>query len=96
MDDDDKPKSKNTQLANALLNLSNSDMAQILNLRINAEGSGGKESGGYFGGGRIGYEMPIDRTSSIEPYVQGFMGKPTSRPIVGKITGAGVNFRKNF
>ena len=91
MDDDDKPKSQKTQLANALLNLSNSDMARMLNLRINSEGGGGKGSGGYFGGGRIGYELPMSETSSIEPYVQGFMGKPA-----GKITEAGINYRKRF
>jgi hypothetical protein len=99
MDDNDKPKSKNTQLANALMNLSTSDskVAQMLrNLRINAEIAGGKESGGYFGGGQIGYDFPITETSSFEPYVQGFMGKPTNQPIAGGITGAGINYRKRF
>ena len=59
-------------------------------------GGGGKDSGGMFGGGRLDYNVPLDSTSSIAPYVEGFVGKPKSQPITGGMKGLGVNYRKRF
>ena len=68
----------------------------LRNIQFTGGGGGGKESGGTFGGGRIGYEFPINETSSISPYVQGFIGKPVNQPITGGVTGLGLNYRKRF
>jgi hypothetical protein len=68
----------------------------LKNIQFSGGGGGGKESGGVFGGGRIGYEFPINETSSISPYVQGFIGKPVNQPITGGVTGFGLNYRKRF
>ena len=59
-------------------------------------GGGGQGSGGMFGGGRLAYNVPIDSTSSIAPYVEGYVGKPKSQPITGGVTGMGVKYRKSF
>ena len=67
----------------------------LRNLQFSGGGGGGKE-GGMFGGGRLTYNVPLDSTSSIAPYVEGFVGKPKSQPITGGMTGAGVNYRKRF
>lgn len=65
-------------------------------LQFSGGGAGGKTSGGIFGGGRLGYEYPLDSTSSITPYVQGYAGKPTNQPITGGLTGLGLEYRKKF
>lgn len=68
----------------------------LRNLRFSGGGGGGKESGGMFGGGRLAYNFPLDSTSSIAPYVEGYVGKPKGQPITGGMTGLGVNYRKSF
>ena len=67
----------------------------LRNLQFSGGGGGGKETG-MFGGGRLAYSVPLDSTSSIAPYVEGFVGKPKSQPITGGVTGLGVNYRKSF
>ena len=67
----------------------------LRNLQFSGGGGGGKETG-MFGGGRLAYNVPLDSTSSIAPYVEGFVGKPKSQPITGGVTGLGVNYRKSF
>ena len=59
-------------------------------------GGGGQGSGGMFGGGQLSFNVPIDSTSSIAPYVEGYVGKPKSQPITGGVTGMGVKYRKSF
>jgi hypothetical protein len=68
----------------------------LRNLQFSGSGGGGQGSGGMFGGGRLAYNVPIDSTSSIAPYVEGYVGKPKNQPITGGVTGLGVNYRKSF
>jgi len=68
----------------------------LRNLQFSGGGGGGQGSGGMFGGGRLTYNVPLDSTSSLTPYVEGHLGKPKSQPITGGVTGLGVNYRKNF
>lgn len=59
-------------------------------------GGGGQGSGGMFGGGRLTYNVPLDSTSSLAPYVEGHLGKPKNQPITGGVTGLGGYYRKSF
>ena len=59
-------------------------------------GGGGQGSGGMFGGGQLSFNVPIDSTSSIAPYMEGYVGKPKNQPITGGVTGMGVKYRKSF
>jgi hypothetical protein len=59
-------------------------------------GGGGQGSGGMFGGGQLSFDVPIDSTSSIAPYVEGYVGKPKGQQITGGVTGMGVKYRKSF
>jgi len=68
----------------------------LRNLQFSGGGGGGQGSGGMFGGGRLAYNVPLDSTSSLAPYVEGYVGKPKSQPITGGVTGLGVNYRKSF
>ncbi len=67
----------------------------LRNLKFSGGGGGGKE-GGMFGGGQLSFNVPIDSTSSLAPYVEGYVGKPKSQPITGGVTGMGVKYRKSF
>ena len=67
----------------------------LRNLQFSGGGGVGKE-GGMFGGGRLAYNVPIDSTSSIAPYVEGYVGKPKSQPITGGVTGMGGYYQKRF
>jgi hypothetical protein len=68
----------------------------LKNIQFSGGGGGGKESGGVFGGGRLAYNVPIDNTSSVTPYLQGFVGKPTNQPITGGLTSLGMTYQKRF
>ena len=42
------------------------------------------------------YDIPVGKNSVISPYVQGYVVKPSGAGLSGKLTGAGIQFRKSF
>lgn len=59
-------------------------------------GEGGREKFVTAGGGRLSYDIPAGRNATISPYVEGFVAKPQGRELMGRITGAGVMYNKQF
>lgn len=59
-------------------------------------GEGGREKFVTAGGGRLSYDIPAGRDATISPYVEGFVAKPKDRELMGRITGAGVMYNKQF
>ena len=67
----------------------------LRNLQFSGGGGGGKETG-MFGGGRLTYNVPLDSTSSFQPYLDVYANKPKNQPITGGVTGLGGYYRKSF
>lgn len=67
----------------------------LRNLQFSGGGGGGKETG-MFGGGRLAYTVPLDSTSSFQPYLDVYANKPKNQPITGGVTGLGGYYRKSF
>lgn len=59
-------------------------------------GEGGRDKFVTAGGGRLSYDIPAGRDATISPYVEGFVAKPKDRELMGRITGAGVMYNKQF
>ena len=59
-------------------------------------GGGGKDQYAFDAGGRLLYDIPVGKNSVISPYVQGYVVKPSGAGLSGKLTGAGIQFRKSF
>ena len=68
----------------------------LKNMQFSGGGGGSKDSGGVFGGGRLAYELPLNKTSSITPYLEGYLGKPINQPITGGLTGLGLMYKQKF
>ena len=68
----------------------------LRNLQFSGGGGGGQGSGGMFGGGRLTYNVPLDSTSSFQPYLDVYANKPKNQPITGGVTGLGGYYRKSF
>jgi len=59
------------------------------------EGGVGKRSAG----GRLSYDIPVGKNATLSPHIQGFVAKPSTtedRKIMGRFTGAGVTYNKQF
>ena len=101
MDDSERLAEALKYYGNKSLNFGNTqeetEIEKILrNLQFSGGGGGGQGSGGLFGGGRLAYNVPLDSTSSIAPYVEGYVGKPKNQPFTGGVTGLGGYYRKSF
>jgi len=59
-------------------------------------GEGSKDKSITSGGGRLSYGIPVGRDATLSPYMQGFVVKPKDRKLMGRITGAGVMYNKQF
>ena len=59
-------------------------------------GGGGKDDYGTSGGGRLTYDIPVGKDATLSPYLEGFAAKPKEGELTGKLTGAGVMFKKPF
>jgi hypothetical protein len=60
------------------------------------EGGGGKDKYATSVGGRLSYDMPVGKNATLSPYVAGFVAKPKDRELMGRFTGAGVTYEKQF
>ena len=59
-------------------------------------GGGGKDNYVTSGGGRLSYDIPVGKDATLSPYLEGFVAKPKEGELTGKLTGAGVMFKKPF
>ena len=59
-------------------------------------GGGGKDNYVTSGGGRLSYDIPVGKDATLSPYLEGFVAKPKEGKLTGKLTGAGVMFKKPF
>ena len=64
--------------------------------RLSFVGEGGKDKFATSVGGRLMYDVPVGRNTTISPFVQGFVAKPKDRDPMGRITGGGVMLRHQF
>jgi len=64
--------------------------------RLSFMGGGGKDKFATSTGGRLMYDVPVGRNTTISPYVQGFVAKPKDRDLMGRITGGGVMLQHQF
>lgn len=60
------------------------------------EGGGGKDKYATSAGGRLSYDLSVGKNATLSPYVEGFVAKPEDRKIMGRFTGAGVTYNKQF
>jgi len=64
--------------------------------RLSFMGEGGRDKYATGVGGRLTYDMPVGRNTTISPYVQGFAAKPKDGGVSGRITGGGVMLQHQF
>lgn len=60
------------------------------------EGGGGKDRYATSAGGRLSYDVQAGKNAILSPYVEGFVAKPKDRELMGRFTGAGVTYKKQF
>jgi hypothetical protein len=60
------------------------------------EGGGGKDKYATSAGGRLSYDASVGKNATLSPYVEGFLAKPKDRELMGRFTGAGVTYKKQF
>ena len=64
--------------------------------RFSFMGEGGKDKFVTSAGGRLMYDVPVGRNTTISPYVHGFVAKQKDRDFMGRITGGGVMLQHQF
>lgn len=64
--------------------------------RLRFEGGGSKDKDVTAGGGRLTYDIPAGKNATVSPYIEGFVAKPKGSSLMGRVTGAGVMYNKQF
>lgn len=72
------------------------DVTSLDNLNFRVEGGGSKNKYGTGAGGRITASKKIGKDLTLEVYGEGFAHKPKDGPIKKKLTGYGLQIRKDF
>ena len=63
-------------------------------VRLMGEGGSDKYYSG--GGGRLNLKIPVSKSVTVTPYVEGYAGKEKGGSLKGKVTGGGIRIKKTF